>query len=245
MDSLRHGVDRLVQVVFAAIPHVIGAIVILIVAHIIAKALANLVRRGLRKAKFNERLHAGHGGSVLQRAVPNPSKLVGQITYWVIYLGGLSLAASILGIELLNRLITAIYGFIPSVIVAVLIFLVGSAIAAGVTTLVKNVMGDTPTGKVIETMAPVIVIGITIFMILDQLGIAPIIVTITYGALLGAVALGSALAFGLGGRDTAAKMLETAYQKGQEQKGQIKRDVQVGKDRSAEKAQEIRSKINE
>jgi len=41
-------------------------------------------------------------------------------------------------------------------------------------------------------------------------------VTVTYAALIGAVALGSALAFGLGGRDVAAKMLSDAYQKGQE-----------------------------
>ena len=53
--------------------------------------------------------------------------------------------------------------------------------------------------------------GIATFMILDQLDIAPAIVEITYIALLGSVALGMAIAFGLGGREVAARLLEDAY----------------------------------
>ena len=56
--------------------------------------------------------------------------------------------------------------------------------------------------------------GIATFMILDQLNIAPAIVEITYIALLGSVALGMAIAFGLGGRDVAARLLEDAYRAG-------------------------------
>jgi hypothetical protein len=57
--------------------------------------------------------------------------------------------------------------------------------------------------------------GIAVFMVLNQLRIATDIVTITYAALMGAVALGAALAFGLGGRDVASRMLEEAYRRGQ------------------------------
>ena len=56
--------------------------------------------------------------------------------------------------------------------------------------------------------------AIAAFMILDQLKIATNIVVITYAALVGAVALGMALAFGLGGRDVAGRLLETAYARG-------------------------------
>jgi hypothetical protein len=76
---------------------------------------------------------------------------------------------------------------------------------------------------------------IAVFMILNQLRIAPEIVSITYAALLGSVALGSALAFGLGGRDVAARMLEDAYRKGQEQRGQVEHDVQLGKERAEDR----------
>jgi hypothetical protein len=77
---------------------------------------------------------------------------------------------------------------------------------------------------------------IATFMILNQLQIAPTIVTITYAALLGAIALGSALAFGLGGRDVAARMLEGAYGSVQQNKEQWKRDLQQGKERAKDEA---------
>ncbi len=71
-------------------------------------------------------------------------------------------------------------------------------------------------------------------MILNQLMIAPAIVTITYAALIGSVALGAALAFGLGGREVAARMLEGAYEKGQESKEQLKQDRDRGVTRARE-----------
>ena len=78
-------------------------------------------------------------------------------------------------------------------------------------------------------------------MILEQLKIAPAIVTITYAALLGAIALGSALAFGLGGREVAARMLEGAYTNVQENKEQWKQDLDQGMTRAREEAQSPRN----
>ena len=69
-------------------------------------------------------------------------------------------------------------------------------------------------------------------MILDQLKIAQDIVIITYAALLGAIALASALAFGLGGREVAADMLRRGYVKGQAATEQAKRDLEVGRTRA-------------
>ena len=64
--------------------------------------------------------------------------------------------------------------------------------------------------------------------------------TITYGVLLGSLGLGMALAFGLGGRETAAQLVSGAYDKGQEQKGQVKRDLEVGKQRGREQAEQAK-----
>ena len=104
-------------------------------------------------------------------------------------------------------------------------------------------MGDTATGKIVGTAVPALIMGIAIFMVLNQLKIAPAIVQITYTALIGAVALGAALAFGLGGRDVAGKMLAQAYEKGQENKDQVKQDVQQGKDRAEDQAEQAKNKL--
>jgi hypothetical protein len=101
-------------------------------------------------------------------------------------------------------------------------------------------MGDTPTGKVVGSVVPVLVMAIATFMILNQLKIAPEIVTITYAALLGSAALAMALAFGLGGRDVAHRMLADAYERGQEQRGRIRRDMEIGKERGRQDAERVK-----
>ena len=100
-------------------------------------------------------------------------------------------------------------------IAAILILVLAVPIAGGLAKLADRAFGDTPTGKLMTTAAPALVMGIAVFMVLNQLRIATDIVTITYAALMGAVALGAALAFGLGGRDVASRMLEEAYRRGQ------------------------------
>ena len=162
------------------------------------------------------------------RVIKSPSKLLGTLTFWAIFLGALSIAVDVLGIAALEDLIHSVWAYIPNVLAALLIFLVASLIATALVELVDRTMGDTPTGGIVKAVAPVLVMAIALFMILDQLNIASNIVTITYAALIGAVALGMALAFGLGGRDVAGRILESAYTKGQLAKDDVIRDVQTG-----------------
>ena len=96
-------------------------------------------------------------------------------------------------------------------IAALLIFVIAGVIAAAIGGLVARTMGDTPTGKIVGSVVPVLVMAIATFMILNQLQIATEIVTITYAALIGGVFLAMALAFGLGGREVAGRMLADAY----------------------------------
>jgi small-conductance mechanosensitive channel len=233
-------IDRFFQHIVDGLPKLIGALLILLIGYIVAKILAAAAYRILEGVDLNGRLHAGRGGNVLQRAIPDPSHLIARIVYWLVFLFGLSLAVSALGIPALVDFIRAVYAYIPNVIAAILIFLVASAVAAAVVTLVENTMGDTPTGKVVETVGPILVMGLAIFMILNQLKIAPEIVDITYAALMGSAALGLALAFGLGGRDVAARMLEGLYQKGQASRPFVKRDMQQGVDTAKRKSDNLR-----
>src|SRR5919206_30397 len=99
--------------------------------------------------------------------------------------------------------------------------------------------------KLVAAAVPVIVMSIAVFMILEQLKIATQIVTITYAALWGAIALGTALAFGLGGRDVAARMLEGAYDAGQRNRGQFRRDLDQGMQRASVEADALKEKANQ
>ena len=238
--SIRSSIDQGFDVFFEWLPRVVGFIVVLLIGYIIAKVVGNLVYRLTHRAGLDRAMHGGAGGNVIQRAVPSPSRLLGKIAFWALLLGALSIAASVLGIKALTAFIGAVWAYIPNVIAALLIFLIAGAIAGAVVALVQRVMGDTALGKILATAVPIIVMTIAVFMILVQLKIAIQIVTITYAAIWGAVALGAALAFGLGGRDVAARMLEGAYEKGQANKEQYKQELAQGKERAKQEADRVR-----
>ena len=235
-DSLQNAFTELV----AFLPNLFGALLILLLGYIVAKVLGGVARRALGRAGFDSAIHREPTGQWIKRVVPRPANLAGAIVFWAVFLGAVSIAVDVLGIESLENLVAAIYGYLPNVLAALLIFVVAVAIAAGVASLANTLLGDTSLGRIVATVAPILVFAIATFMILDQLQIAPSIVTITYAGLIGALALGSALAFGLGGRDVAAQMLQGAYAKGQENKEQLKRDLELGKERAKREAEKLK-----
>ena len=215
-DGVNRYTDNFFQHIVNGIPKLLVAVAIIVIGYVIAKAAAAAVRKLLEAANLNKLIHAGKGGNIIQRAVPNPSGLLASATYWIIFLFAISIAVSALGIPFLVDFVRAIYSYLPNVIAAILIFLLAGAVSAGINTLVSSTMGDTATGKVVGTAAPILVMIVAVFMILSQLKIAPAIVLLTYGLVLGSASLGMALAFGLGGRDVAAKMLQDLYAKSQQ-----------------------------
>ena len=233
-DSLQQGLDSM----FGFIPNLIGFLLILIVGYFVARIVKTVVSKLLDKVVLDDHLHSGQTGQYVEKVSPgaSPSRLIGSVVFWFIFLFVLSAAIGALQIPAVTAFMNQVLAYLPNVIVAVLIFVIAGVVAAAVAGLVAKTMGDTPTGKVVASVVPALVMGIAIFMILNQLKIAPEIVQITYTALIGALALGLALAFGLGGREVAAEMLRGAYQKGQEQKGQVKQDMQKGKERAQDQA---------
>src|ERR687894_491173 len=219
-DSLQQALDSF----FGFLPNLLGFLVILLIGYIVARVVKGILTKVLDKVGLDRALHSGQTGQYLDKVSPgaSPSKLVGAVAFWFIFLGAISLAVSALKIAALTTFVSAIYGYLPNVIAAVIIFVVAGAIAGAVVTLVTRTMGDTPTGKLVASIVPVLIMAI---------------VTITYAVLLGSLGLGMALAFGLGGRETAARLVAGAYDRGQEQRGQVQRDMQVGKDRGREQVQ--------
>jgi hypothetical protein len=228
-NSLQQALDSFV----GFLPNLLGFLVILAIGWIVARGVKAAVTKGLQKLGLDRALHSGSTGRYVDRVAPDtsPSRVIGTLAYWFVFLGALAIAVSQLGIAALDNFVAAIGAYLPNVIAAVLIFVVAAAVAAAIGGLVARTMGDTPTGKIVGSVVPVLVMAIATFMILDQLEIAPQIVTITYGALIGGVFLAMALAFGLGGREVAGQMLEDAYETGRRQRGQVRSDMEVGEQR--------------
>ncbi len=239
-NSFQQSVDS----IFTYLPKILAFLIILIVGYIIAKVVKKVVNKVLDKVKVDEKLQKGKAGEFVGKMSPGgkPSHLVGAVAFWVIFLFALSSAIGALQIPALTTFMNEVLAYLPNVIAALLIFVVAAVIAGAVVAAVQKTMGDTPTGKLVETVVPALVMAIAVFMILTQLHIAPQIVIITYAALLGMLALAGALAFGLGGREVAAQMWSSAYQKGQEQADQVKSDAQTGRNRAQQQAQQVKEK---
>ena len=223
--SFQDGLEGL----FEYLPQLIGALLLLVVGYFVAMFLKSVVRKGLQRMRFDRALHTSPAGNVISRIVESPSRFVGRVVYWLVFLGFISLAISALNLPALNNLIGAIYSYLPHVIAAIIIFLVASTISGVAVAFVQRVMGRTALAKLLSAVIPSLTMSIAVFMILNELMIAEEIVLITYMALIGSVALGLALAFGLGGRDVAARLLEQAYDAGRQNADVAKRDISRAK----------------
>lgn len=225
-ESLQQALDDLV----GFLPRLIGFLIVLLIGYLVAKALQKLVALALERVGADRALRSGAGGAYVQRLAPDvsASEVIGRVVFWFIFLGALSIAISSLGLAVLNDFVADVFNYLPNVIAAILILVLAVPIAGGLAKLADRAFGDTPTGKLMTTAAPALVMGIAVFMVLNQLRIAPDIVTITYAALMGAVALGAALAFGLGGRDVASRMLEEAYRRGQAERARSRGEPERG-----------------
>jgi hypothetical protein len=211
-ESVQQGLDDLI----GFLPRLVGFLIILLVGSLIAKVLQKVITVALEKIGTDRALTAGASGTYVERVMPDasPSGVIGRVVFWFVLLGALSIAITSLGINALNDFLTDVFSYLPNVVAAILIFVVAGALASWLGKAASNLLGESPTGKLVATALPILVMAVAVFMILNQLRIATDIVTITYAALLGAVALGMALAFGLGGRDVASRMLEDAYARG-------------------------------
>ncbi len=206
-ESVQHAIDRFI----GYIPQIVGALLILLVGHIIARVLQTLVKKVLERLRFERALDISPAGRYVARFIESPGSWVARIVYWVVFLIFISAAVSTLNIPALNTIVAGFYAYIPKVFAAALIFMVASAVTAGAEKFIRRVLGEGPMAGLVAAILPAITMSIAVFMILNQLQIAKDIVNITYTAIMGALALGLALAFGLGGRDVAGRILSQAY----------------------------------
>jgi hypothetical protein len=227
------------------LPKLLGFLIILLVGYVIARVVKAIIARILDRLHVDRRLHESPAGNYVERFSPgaSPSRLVGAVAFWLIFIFALTAAIGALQIPAVTAFMNQVLAYLPNVIVAVLIFVIAAAVGGAVAGLAHRTMGDTPTGDLVKTAAPALVLSVAFFMILTQLNIAPEIVQILFTAIVGALALGLALAFGLGGRNVAERLLEEAYQRGQEQRGQVRRDIETGKERGQRDVEQQRARV--
>jgi hypothetical protein len=241
-DSLQRASDEF----FVWLPKLIGALIILLIGYIVARIIAGVVRKAMQSSGADRALEQGKAGTYMQQYAPHlqPSGVVATIVFWFVFGWAILLAISALGIQALENAVASVVAYLPNVVAAILILLVAVALAGAAGALAQRLAGGTMLGKLVQTVVPVLIMTIALFMVLVQLHIATQIVIATYVLVLGAIALGFALAFGLGGREVAAQILANAYQSGQQALPQMRAEAQMAKQQAAQDVDRLKEKVD-
>jgi Conserved TM helix len=196
---------------FAFIPKLIGFLLILLVGWIVASALSKALTWLLKKVGF-ERMATRIGLTRMEQQMGvrlNTAEILGKVLYWFVFLMFLVSAVDALGLTTVSNILTQVIAYIPNVFVAILVLFLGTLVATFMADIVRGATGSARVGNpsVFANIARYAILGFAGLVALEQLQIAPALLNILFTAVVGAAALAFGLAFGLGGRDTAARLL--------------------------------------
>ncbi len=217
LDTIRDSVGAFARGVLVFLPDLFGALLILILGWIVARISRAAVARGLKIVKFPMLADkAGIDGFLKKGGLKRTSTdLLAMLIYWLVMLVVLLVAVQYLELEAASLLLRDVLDFIPNIIVAVIVLVVGlyaaNFVAATVRTAAANA-GIEEAGFVAALSRYALII-FTFAIALNQLKIGREIVANGFLILFGAACLAGALAVGLGGREVVGRYLEERFRK--------------------------------
>jgi len=199
------------------LPRLAGAVIVFFIGWIIATGAGRLVAEILIRLKTNQVFERGGWKEALEKAEikVNPAEFIGAIFKWILVIVFLSAAVDILEISQFANLLNRLIGWLPNLIAAIAIFVVAIIVADIIEKLVKAGIKKMGLGYV-EFFGVVSRWGIYIFAglaILLQLGVTSAIINTVIVGLVGMFSLAFGLAFGLGGKEAAAEIINTLKKK--------------------------------
>jgi flagellar biosynthesis protein FliQ len=194
------------------LPRLVIALVVVIAGYFIAKAVKFAISKGLRAVNFNVMTErAGIDGFLRAGGIrADGTEILALLFYWLVILTALVIGFNSLGLGYITDLLSRVLLFVPKVMVAILILAFGAYFAGfigqAVTAYCKKVqMQD---AELLGRICQYAILAFVVLIALDQVNIGGDIIRQTFLIVLAGVVLALALAFGLGGKDWAAEMLE-------------------------------------
>ncbi len=205
VEAITAPASSMLEMILNALPAIFAAVLILLLAYLVGRVLIGLISGLLSSAGFDQFLvRLGIARSVVE-GKRTPSEIVGYLVLVAIMLFASIEAAGLLGFDVLSDLIAQLTVLLGKVVVSVIIFGLGLYLAG----LAKEVIEASggPQSELLAKLARIAVLVLAGAIALRQLGVADEIIVIAFGVLVGAIALTGVIAFGLGGRDLAAREL--------------------------------------
>jgi hypothetical protein len=211
-ERLVGALDAFFEGVVRFLPGLLAALLILAVGVVVAWLIKALLRRALTVARFDRFCQSAGLSTILGRADVRgtPSILVASLVFWLVLASFLMAGASALQVGFINRLIAAFFLYLPRILSALGILLLGFLLANFLSraALLAAVNANVPSPRVIGLVVKFLIAVLAFAMALEQLEIAKTIVIAAFVISFGAVMFGLAIAFGLGGKEVARRVLE-------------------------------------
>jgi mechanosensitive ion channel-like protein len=219
------GIENAWSNVAAFVPKLLAALVILLVGYLVARAIAGILNKVLERVGFDRVVERGGVRQALARSKYDPSDILAKLVFWTIMLLVLQLAFGVFGSNPVSDLLRGLIAYLPNVFVAILILVIAAAIARAVTDLLSNLLSSVQGGQALARGAGIAILVFATFAALDQLQIAPRIVTGLWYALLAAVVGSVIVAVGGGGIRTMQRYWERAAGRAESRGAQLRDQV--------------------
>jgi hypothetical protein len=240
MDQFRAGLGDAWASIASFLPKLIGFLLVLIIGYFIARALAKLVGGILERVGFDRMVERGGIGRALESSRFDASDILGKLVFYVLFLLVLQLAFGVFGPNPASDLIKGMVAYLPNVFVAIVIVVVGAAIAAAIKEIVEAALGGLGYGKAVAVVASTAIVVLAAFAALDQLQIASSIVRGLYYALLAILVGSSIVAIGGGGIQTMRRYWERAADRAELESNSIRQQARGARDRVTQRADDRR-----
>lgn len=219
-EALMTSLAAALALFLGAIPKVIGFAVILIIGWLVASAVATAVAAILRSVKFNDLARRGGFADFVEKMGihQDAAGFIANVAKWFIRMIVLVSAFDALGLPAVSQVLQQLLMWLPNLIVALIVLVIAGLAANALASLVRGATAESGLGNpdMLATIAKVAVWAFAIVVAVNQIGIATTLINTLFMATVGAVALALGLAFGLGGRDTAAQIVRGWYERGQQ-----------------------------
>jgi hypothetical protein len=196
------------------LPRFMEMLVIVVLGWLIAFTLKMLLRSILTITRF-DKLSEHTGATQLLRGatLPSLSELVSRFVFWVAWLGFILLGISVLGVVGIEQHVASFFGFLPRLFASLLILFFGLLGASFFSraALLSGVNAGLPSPRLISWAIRTMIILFVVSMAFEELGVGSRTMIVAFALTFGALMLGLALAFGLGGKDLARKYLERRF----------------------------------
>jgi len=198
-----------------AIPSVIGAILILLIGWLIARLLSGGISKLLKVVKFDELAEQIKFTDFLSKANVEitPSGLIGRFVYWILILLVITSASDAMGWDAVSNEISKLIGYMPNLLIAIIIFIVGTYIATFVRDVIKGATGSLgiSTGKLISSVVFYLLFIVVTLTALNQAGVDTSIITSNLLMILGAILAAASISYGFASKDLLANIMASFF----------------------------------